>query len=240
MSIDTPNTQARPATLDSLPSLAEKTSAFFQQYLRKEKPEVIALKAQVQAELTASGIGKTCLQAGAKMPMFVLPNANGETVAAEALLARGPLVISFYRGAWCGFCNLEMRALQDAVPFIREAGGELVAISPDVSDGPSELAETFGVDFDLLLDRGNAVARAFGLTYAMDERLRPLYKDGFGIDIGSYNEDPSWELPLTATYIVDGSGTIVEAFTDPDHTQRMEPRDIVLRLRSLRGAQAGR
>jgi len=230
-------TQA-PATsldpLDDVPSLSEKTSAFYQQYLRKEKPEVIRLKSACQDELTASGIGRSCLQAGDRIPPFNLPNLAGETVDAATLLARGPLVLSFYRGSWCGFCNLEMRALQDALPFIREAGGELVAISPDVSEGPAEVVDTYGFEFELLTDRGNAVARQFGLTYAMDERLQPLYKDEFGIDIGGYSGEGSWDLPITATYIVDRSGVIVEAFTDPDHTHRMEPRDIVLRLRALR------
>jgi peroxiredoxin len=222
--------------LDSLPSLAEKTSAFYQQYLRKEKPDVILLKSECQDALTKRGIGRTCLQVDERIPMFELPNVGGKAVGVVKLLERGPVVISFYRGSWCGFCNLEMRALQDALPLIRDAGGELIAISPDVSDGTADVVDTYELGFDLLTDRGNAVAQQFGLTYAMDERLRPLYKDEFGIDIGQYGGDNSWILPITATYIVDRSGVIVEAFTDPDHTRRLEPRDIVLGLRALRDA----
>jgi len=226
--------------LDELPSLAAQTSAFYEQYLRKEKPAVVQLKSECQNALSASGIGRACLQAGDRMPRFTLPNLAGQAVDSSALLARGPLVISFYRGSWCGFCNLEMRALQEALPFIREAGAELVAISPDVSDGPAEVVDTYGFAFELLTDRGNRVARQFGLAYSLDERLRPLYKNEFGIDIGHYSGEDSWDLPITATYVVDSEGLIVEAFTDPDHTHRMEPRTIVETLRALKDARVQR
>ncbi len=218
--------------LESLPSLAARTSAFYQQYLRKERPEVIALKAECQESINNSGIGERCLTEGDTMPPFCLPNAHGKLISTTDLLDKGPLVISFYRGSWCGFCSLEMKAMQEALPYIREAGGELLAISPDVSQGPAELIDTLGLDFELLSDRGGEVSRQFGLNYLMDSRLHGIYKDNFGIDIGAINEDPGWQLPITATYVVGRDHRILQAFTDPDHTVRLEPADIVRRLRS--------
>lgn len=225
--------------LEDFPSLSSRTSAFYQQYLQKEKSEVVALKDECLADLITSGIGETCLQVGDRISNFMLPNIDGKLVNIEMLLKRGPLVISFYRGSWCGFCNLEMRALQEAVPFIRDAGGDLIAISPDISEGTRDVSSTFGIDFEILTDKGNVVAKAFGLSYVMDDRLRPVYKDDFDIDIPGINGDDTWNLPITATYVVNTEGYIVKAFTNPDHTQRLEPSDIVLTLYELASTTSG-
>jgi len=232
------NESLRPSASEERSLLSERTAALYQQFLRREPAEVVQLKDACLSDLVASGIGRSCLQVGDVVPLFNLRNPLGRQVSAAALLESGPLVISFYRGSWCGFCNLEMRALQEAHPAIREAGATLVAISPDVSDGTRDIAAMYDLQFDLLFDRGNEVARQFGLSYAMDERMRPIYKDRFGIDIAEFNADGAWLLPLTATYVADRTGRIVQAFTDPDHTVRLEPGDIVRTLRALRGAYA--
>ncbi|MEH1969552.1 peroxiredoxin-like family protein [Nostoc sp.] len=213
--------------LDQMTSLTSLTEAFYQQYLNKEKPEIISIKKQATKELVESGIGKICLQTGDKIPIFSLPNVAGDQVNIVDLLARGPLVISFYRGSWCGYCNLEMRVLQKALPYIRAVGADLIAISPEKLTEACDLIETFQIEFPILSDRDNMIAKQFGLVYTMPPQLQPIFRDKFDINVPEKNGNDSWELPITATYIVAPDRTIIHAFTDPNHTHRLEPRDII-------------
>jgi peroxiredoxin len=215
------------APLDELPSLRARTEAFYQDYLSKATPEIIRLKAESTRQLLASGIGERCVSLGGLMPAFTLPSANGREVASAALLASGPLVVSFYRGSWCGYCNLELEALQHAMPYLRALGANVVAICPELPDGARETADLLGLDFDILVDRGNAVAEAFGLAYPFDTALRPLYCERFGVDIPRANGDDSYLLPVTATYLVGQDGRVILADTNPDHTRRLEPRALI-------------
>jgi peroxiredoxin len=226
--------------LASLPTLGSRTEAFYQDYLKHAAPEIIELKAISTRELVAGGIGERCLQLGDAIPAFSLDTADGRPVSSAALLANGPLVISFYRGGWCGYCTLELGALQDVHAHLRAAGASLVAICPELPDGVRETTELLDLDFDILVDAGNAVASAFGLSYPFDPALRELYCDTFGIDIPKANGDDSYLLPITATYLVGADGRIMMADTNPDHTKRLEPRLLVEALLEQRGGVADR
>ncbi len=144
------------------------------------------------------------------------------------------MVISFYRGAWCPYCNLELKALDDAIERIRSSGAELVAISPNTQEKSAQFASENPFKFDLLCDVGNEVARRFGLVFELAEELRPIYKQ-FGIDIPAHNGDERYEIPIPATYIVHTDGSIVHAFVDADYTKRMEPDEIVAILKKMKG-----
>ena len=221
-----------PIPLDQLPSLRARTEAFYQDYLINASPDIIRRKAISTAELKASGIGSRCLGVGAAMPTFTLPTPAGHMVSSSVLLARGPLVVSFYRGGWCGYCNLELSALQDVRAHLAAAGASLVAICPELPERVQETADLLGIEFDILCDAGNAVAGAFGLSYPFDPNLRELYCSTFGIDIPKANGDDSYLLPITATYLVGTDGAILLADTNPDHTQRLEPRALIEALRA--------
>lgn len=194
--------------------------------------DVAATMAQATEDLASSGIVDRSLKAGDTLPAIALPNATGQTVNVQALLAQGPVVIAFYRGGWCPYCNLELRALQQALPEIKALGATLVTISPETPDNSLSTAEKNELDFEVLSDQGNQIARQLGLVFTLPENLRPIY-DGFGIDLPAYNGDQSFELPVPATYVVNADGTIVHAFVNADYTQREDPDVIVDVLKKL-------
>lgn len=184
-------------------------------------------------QLKQSGLVERSLGLGDRIPKFTLPNALNQPVRIQDVLAQGPVVISFYRGEWCPYCNLELRALQAIVPEIQEGGASLVTISPQTPDHSLSTREKNELTFEVLSDVGNGVARAFGLVFTLPEDLRPVY-EGFGIDLPDHNGDRTFELPVPATYVVAPNGEIVYAFVDADYTHRAEPSDILEALKSLK------
>ncbi len=199
----------------------------------KQVPEEIAKVMQDATEkLTQSGIEEQCLKVGDKMPMFVLPNAIGDLISSTTLLKKGPLVIDFYRGAWCPYCNLELRAFQEALGGMKGVGAQLVAISPNLPDGSLTSIEKHSLGFEVLTDHRNEMARQFGLVYRLDERLEDIYRR-FGIDIPAMNGDESYEIPIPATYVINTDGSIVSAFIEADHTKREEPAEVIETLKTL-------
>ena len=183
-------------------------------------------------KLMASNFGDNALNVGDTIPRFTLPNAKGEPVAIANVLKNGPLVISFYRGGWCPFCNLEFKALTDALPEIQRYGATLIGISPETPDVAQQTVSQHNLPFEVLSDVGNDVIRTFGLVNVVYEEMRPLYLE-WGLDIPAHNGDDSWEIPIPATYVIDTQGVIRAAYVNKDYTQRMEPADIISSLKQL-------
>jgi peroxiredoxin len=138
--------------------------------------------------------------------------------------------VTFYRGGWCPFCNLELKAYQDVLPEVAAAGASLVAISPEKPDETVSTAEKNALTFHVLSDVGQEVGRAFGLVYDFSDELRSVY-NGFGLDIPAKNGAPDeWALPVSATYVIGRDGTIIYANTDVDYRDRADPRDVLAAL----------
>ena len=183
-----------------------------------------------------NGLAKTALKVGDRAPSIVLSNARGDTVDVGTLLKRGPVVVAFYRGGWCPFCNLELRAFQRLLPDIEAAGASLVAISPEKLDDSLSTAEKNSLTFEVLSDVGQKVGRAFRLVYEFSDELKSAYKE-FGLDIPAKNGAPSeWALPISATYIIDRDGVITYAYTDADYRDRADPIDILAVLKRTAAA----
>jgi peroxiredoxin len=140
-------------------------------------------------------------------------------------------VIAFYRGGWCPYCNLELRALQQALASIQGTGATLVAISPETPDNSLTTQEKNELEFQVLSDRDNQVAREFGLVFRLPASLLPIYED-FGIDLIAHNGNNHFELPIPATYVVRQDGTVKYAFANVDYTKRAEPSEIVNALQA--------
>ena len=139
---------------------------------------------------------------GHDAPDIVLPDATGQSFAVADLLAKGPVIVTFYRGGWCPYCNLELKAYQAVLPRIAAAGASLVAISPEKPDDTLSTLEKNALTFPVLSDVGQRVGKAFGLVYAFTDELRSVY-DGFKLDIPAKNGSPDqWALPLSATYVI--------------------------------------
>jgi len=177
-------------------------------------------------ELALSGIADRVLKAGDQAPDFTLPNAVGRPVNLEKALAGGPVLVTFYRGIWCPYCSLQLRAYQKILPEIMRLGGSLIAISPQSPDkSQATLLKNF-LMYEVLSDAGNQVARQFGLVYQVPESLRPIYTT-LGTDLPAYNGDDSWELPIPGSFLIGHDRRILLSYADSDSKNRLEPSAIV-------------
>lgn len=213
-------------------SLQKSIDTLKSRFLEQVPDEIKDIVGKAQQALKDSRIAERALGTGNVAVDFTLPNAMGKPVSSEVLREKGPLVVSFYRGSWCPYCNLELKALQHVKDEIEALGAHMVAISPQVPDETLSTAEKNELDFEVLSDVNNEVASEFGLTFSLDEKLRPIYKN-WGADVAAVNDDPDCKLPLPATYVIGQDGTIVHSFVEEDHTQRLEPDEILASLRKL-------
>jgi len=195
-------------------------------------PERAELVARASRELAGSGITERVLKAGGLAPDFTLPNAVGVPVSLGETLRNGPAVVTFYRGIWCPYCNLQLKAYQRVLPEILRRGVQLLAISPqDPDKSQATLLKNF-LKYEVLSDAGNGVSRRFGLVYQVPEWIRSLYVE-LGTDLPAFNGDHSWELPLAGTFVIDRNRRIVFAFADSDPSVRCEPDAILAALQPL-------
>ena len=182
----------------------------------------------------SAGTVANALKVGQSAPDFTLPDAFGKPVSLKALLAKGPVVVSFYRGEWCPFCNLELRGLQEQLGKIQELGATLIAISPEKPDHSIVAAEKNNLTFPILTDFGNKVARQFGIVFRIGDELKEFSKNVFKNDIALRNGESSYELPVPATYVIDTKGVIRFAHVDVNYmTGRAEPEAVVAALESI-------
>ena len=195
-------------------------------------PDFLALIEQSTEALVHSGIMTQSLKPGDPMPNFILPNAGGSSIVLQSLLIKGPVIISFFQGVWCPFCCLELMAWQEALPTIQALGATVVAISPQTLEYSQSTVEQLSLTYDVLSDRGNQVARQFGLVYQIPDYLHSIFA-AMGHPLPLYNGDHSYELPLTGTFVVDQQGSVIYRFVDPDFTKRAEPADVIQVLRDL-------
>jgi len=194
--------------------------------------DVLNLLLSKTQELVNTGIADKALHNGDKIPQITLPNVNNKEVEVNKYLIEGPIVISFYRGSWCPYCNLELKALQDNLSEIETAGGKLVAITPELPDNSISSVEKHNLKFEVLSDVGNKIAKEFGLVFNLAEELCPIYKQ-FDFDIPKYNGDETWSLPIPATYVINKDGVITDCFVDANYTRRMEPLSIIEALKKM-------
>ncbi|WP_375161219.1 peroxiredoxin-like family protein [Bradyrhizobium sp. RDT46] len=172
------------------------------------------------------------LKTGAQFPKRQLPNQIGGTTDLGALIASGPLVVTFYRGGWCPYCNLELRAYQKALPEITALSARLVAISPETPDNTLTTAEKNALSFDVLSDTDGALADALGIRFQLSPAIKALYRK-FGHDLPTRNGDGQWSLPMPASYVIERGGRIALASVDPDYRNRMDPAVALSALRKI-------
>ena len=218
-------------------SLKDQLAEYRAGWYKRVPPERQAIMARHIEQLRTGAIQHTMLKVGDRAPAIRLGNAKGEIVDVAALLKKGPVIVTFYRGGWCPYCNIELKAFQDVLPQIAAAGASLVAISSEKPDDSLSTAEKNALTFEVLSDVGHEVGRAFGLVYEFTDELRSAYH-GFGLDIPAKNGTPGlWALPISATYVIDSNGTIIYAYTDADYRDRADPED-VLRVLAKRAVAA--
>jgi peroxiredoxin len=220
-------------------SLQDKLDAFKADFVGKKAApaHIVAIMHKATADLIATGQADRALKAGAIAPKLELPDAHGKMVSSAGLLAKGPLVVTFYRGVWCPYCNMDLQAIEEAADEIRALGASLVAISPQTAPNRRKSERENALSFPILSDHGNAVANAFGLRFRLPDDLIAVYK-GFGNDLAIGNGEDSWTLPMPARYVIGTDGVIAYAEVNPDYTRRPDPSELLPVLRRLRTAAA--
>lgn len=187
--------------------------------------EVLAAISRSIEEVVESGLARRALKAGDIAPPFTLPDQAGRMVSSQSLLHRGPLVVTFYRGVWCSYCNIELQSLQEALVDIRGRGACLIAISPQTHNNSRKAQRDNDLAFPILSDRGGVIADAFGLLWTTPKYLRDLHGE-MGADLTIFNGDDSWALPIPGRYVIGQDGIIAYAEIDPDYRRRPEPMDL--------------
>ncbi|MEM9193768.1 MAG: peroxiredoxin-like family protein [Myxococcota bacterium] len=213
-------------------NLEDELDAFRTASDAKRSEEERAERRRGAKALSQSGIAEAARRRGDPFPSFVLLNATGTEVRTADLLATGPMIVVFYRGGWCPYCNLELRAWQRRLTEVREANATLIAISPELPDHSLSTAEKNELAFLVLSDRDQRVARELGIVHSLPEQTVARQK-GKGIDVAARQGSSRATLPLPATYVIDPSGTIRYAFVETDYTQRAEPAAVLEALRAL-------
>jgi len=168
---------------------------------------------------------KTAKRTGDQAPGFTLPHATGEEITLPTLRKDGPVVLIWYRGGWCPYCNMQLDAMQEVLPQLKEAGATLVAISPEAPDKALTTQEKNELDFYVLSDLGNRVAKDYGIVYTLDDATHEIYEKR--LKLSEYNKDKSGQLPLTVAYVIDQDGAIRWDFVDGDYKKRAEPSAIL-------------
>jgi peroxiredoxin len=202
------------------------------------RSEIVEAERRAVADLVAAGAAGLALKAGDRMPAIVLPESEGRTVESSDLLRRGPLVVAFHRGLWCAFANTALQALEGVCAEVEARGASVVTITQQTAANARKSRQLNGLGFSVLVDRGGEVTARFGLRWQLQAYLREAY-EMFDVDLGRYNGEKSWALPMPAFFVVGTDGVICYAEVDPDATRPLDPRNVLPVLDRIKGSGAG-
>ncbi|WP_146392874.1 peroxiredoxin-like family protein [Allorhodopirellula solitaria] len=206
--------------------LAEKTAQF-----AARAPEERKAAFQKGIDMVrATGIEKSAKQVGDKAVDGTAEDWQGNTVQLSELWNKGPVVLMWYRGGWCPYCNLQLRAMQQNLDQIENAGARLVVMTPELPAKAQQTAEASGIDIVALHDANNELAKKYGIVFDLPEPIAPMYRDSGRLK--TYNGNDDLQLPLSATYVVDQSGKITYAFLDADYKKRAEPSEVIAAVKA--------
>jgi peroxiredoxin len=200
---------------------------------RQANPQFMKNVEEILAQEKVFQRGGNATEIGQQAPSFELPNPDGKLNSLTDLLVKGPLVVTFYRGSWCPYCNLQLRALQARLDDIHALGAELVAISPQVPDGSMTKNEIAAMDFTVLSDQDAKVASKYGVAWEVPEFLLKHMKEDRKLDLEAINNGNGSVLPIPATFVIDQSGIVAWRYVDVDYRTRSEPDDIIAALKKL-------
>lgn len=218
-----------------LPLLQREIDATKSKNRANASPEKLKAYAEGIDAVAEAGIVEKALTSGDKAPDFTLSSAMDEKVTLSEELKKGPVVLTWYRGGWCPYCNIQLAAYQRILPQIEELGGQLIAVSPELPDKSLSTTEKNGLRFKVLSDVNLDVAREYGLVFELTPEVAELYSGFFSMEEYNGTEANSRELPLAATYVIGEDGKVAYAFAEADYTLRAEPSEILDALDGLRG-----
>lgn len=213
-------------------TLKEIIENFKKERLSQIPDDVKAIMMKATEDLINSGIEEQLPKVGEKIFDFTLPNYDGKEVRLGELLENGPVVLNFYRGGWCPYCNLQLNYLQSRLDDFKKYGAVLVAVSPELPDMAASTVDRHSIKFYVLSDVDNKVAKKLGLVFKLPDEVVSIYKK-LGHDLEKYNGNDKYEIPIPATFVIDKDFTIRYSFGKADYTQRAEPDDIIEVLKTL-------
>jgi peroxiredoxin len=202
--------------------LATELQEHYDNFHTNGPPKVTAIIREVTKDHVSSFDFSSTIKVGDTLPPFSLSDALGKELTSQELLSKGPLLLTFYRGEWCPFCNLALSALQKNLSTIQAKGVTLVAITPELPNGTLTMTEKHELKFPVLTDLKSKYAKELGITWKQPEVMMEVFNN-FGNDLDKRNGDDSHLLPVPATLLVDREGVVRNLFIDPDYTKRLEP-----------------
>lgn len=224
---------------DSVPSIKQRVDDFNKKMMSNKDTPKLSEQDMAVMKKAADDLAKTLPDPGLKVgdvaPDFVLGNANGKSVSLSSKLKQGPVVLIFYRGAWCPYCNIQLHALQESLPAFKKQGAQLVAVTPQTPDKSLEQVNKDKYPFEILSDLEYKVAKDYKLYFDVPVDLHEFYKKKFGLDIEVFNGKGRLGLPVPGTYVINTDGKIVAVHAELDYKQRMEPAAILAALKSIKG-----
>jgi len=220
---------------EEVPSLQAEIDAQKAKSRANAAPEKMKAYAEGIDAVAESGIVQKALAKGGMAPDFTLMDAKGEEVTLSKELEKGPVVLTWYRGGWCPYCNIQLAAYQRILPQIEELGGQLIAVSPELPDKSLSTTEKNGLRFRVLSDQNLEVARDYALVFELTPEVAEIYGNFFSMKKYNGADAKDNELPLAATYVIGQDGTVAYAFAEADYTLRAEPAEILAALDELRG-----
>ncbi len=205
-----------------------KASGKFPKFTEQDMQVMQDAKAKLAAAMPTPG-----LKVGERAPDFTLSDAQGKELTLSTLLKRGPVILTFYRGAWCPYCNLQLKLLNESLPQFEHYGAQLVAVTPQLPDKSLEQVNKAGYPFAILSDLDSQVMRDYNLYFEVPPELSEVYKHAMGLDLADYNGTGRYVLPVPGTFVIDSRGIIRGAFAKTDYTQRIEPSAILEVIKTM-------
>lgn len=216
--------------------LADRLSAMADD-VRRLAPKFAEIVDRMVDRLHTSGAGASAPQIGETMPPFVLSDENGHLISLPQLLEKGKVVIAFHRGHWCPYCRIEIDALANVDAEVRDAGGQLVVITPEVQKFTRQMKSDAKAGFPILTDLDSGYALELDLAIKInDEKRKAMTAAGW--DISNYQDNENWILPIPATFVVGQDGVVQGRFVDPDYRRRMDVEEMLSALAGPVASQA--
>jgi peroxiredoxin len=216
------------------PSFSEQVALLKEQIKSVAPAEILSVFSKEAEDLGISEVAKNALQPGVEAPLFTLPDAAGNLVSLQDVLNKGSVVLSFYRGIWCPYCNLQLNLFQQILPQIRAYNSTLIAVSPNTADHSMSMKEKHSLEFDVLSDFDNLVAKQYHIVFSQSDHVADVGKK-LGADISVFNGVNKREIPVPATFIIDRKGIIRFTFANGNYTKRVEPQKLLDELGKMSG-----
>ncbi|MBP2616791.1 peroxiredoxin-like family protein [Chryseobacterium jejuense] len=204
-----------------------KQIEYLNQELSSQLPlEILNAFAKSIEDLKTKRMEENSVQVGDQMPEFSLPNALGTIINSEDILKNGKIILAFYRGSWCPYCNLELKFLQDNLSRIKDKDATLIAVSPQRPDHSLSMTEKNNLEFEVLTDVDNNFAEKLGIAFQLQDFVLPYYKD-LGIHLSGFNKNMDNTLPVPAVFVVDENKVITYRFLDINYMNRVDVEELI-------------